>query len=278
MGVKRKNVEEQGLRRTEDFLKSAEFSKLCEKMKHAVEKYGDRTMPAGLTDEEVRAFSALCRKRFGCVPPPGYLAFLRVMNGYEFNAKVIYEYRDPVHAETHFMEDNARYRNDERLRSEDGGRKYLLIGREDEGYYGYNLQTGAYACLDNTFFDELQSYSSFADMLIYMMLVAFGDDEIYALFPGQTEHLSEEEPELTWYDSQVIAYLLLGESPSGVDVLSLTDDRLLEMLADEEYLLDVLPPLDEAEKADILFCIKCAMARLIEGDGKPGADRRTFPI
>jgi hypothetical protein len=259
---------EQGLAETETFLASPEFKKLYEIMKREVEKYGSRIIDPGLTDEQIKEFAALCEKRFGCAPPQGYLAFLKVMNGYEFDAFVIYDYAHPDIKITHFFEDNACYIDNLRLSHKIVKRKHLLIGRDNEGYYSYNLKTGAYAYIGNIFLDEMETYASFADMFVSMMLTAIDSDDLYALFPKRAErYRSDSEPLLSWDDPRMIAWALLQGYAKPIDVLSLSDGNLLEMLEDEGV-LDMLPPMNPAERENVLFTLKCAIARQIEGDDK----------
>jgi Fe-S-cluster formation regulator IscX/YfhJ len=71
---------------------------------------------------------------------------------------------------------------------------------------------------------------------------------------------------LTWDDSREIAGIL-NEKHSRIDVLSLTDAELLEMMK-EAGVLDKLPEIeDKREKSDALFCVKCAINRTVEDDG-----------
>ena len=236
---------EQGLAVTESFLVSPEFKKLVEIMKREAEKYGSRILNPGLTDAEKGEFTELCRERFGCVPPQGYLAFLKVMNGYESNAYVIYDYAHPDARKTHFFEENACYIDKLRLTRKIIERKYLFIGRKNESYYGYNRKTGAYAHINDIFYNELETYASFAELLISIMQTAIDD----------------EEP-LTWYDSRKIAVLIDAKFPK-TDVLSLSDAKLLEMIK-EIVELDDLPEIDLKKSEDYLFAIKCALTRVAE--------------
>ena len=73
----------------------------------------------------------------------------------------------------------------------------------------------------------------------------------------------EKEP-LTWDSSRAIAIAIDKKYPN-TDVLSLSDRKLMEMLAAlEEF--KALPPIPDDEKSDILFSIKVALARVIEKD------------
>ncbi len=252
MSKQNANSSEQGLTETKEFLQSSEFAALCEKMQRAIRE----SLSDGLGDDEIAAFTELCRARFGCVPPEGYLSFLQIMNGYECNSQAVYGYAHPDKEPSHFFEDNARM---------NGKRKYLLIGREDEGYYAYNLKTGEYAGLDSSDYTEDFTYGSFEAMLLHMMWKAFGDEEFEKLFPDFMKLLAEEDAadgELTWDDAAVIAALLCEEHPK-LDVLSMTDDDLMELL-ERECITDMLPPMNPAEKDDILFLLKCAIARETE--------------
>ena len=181
-------VAEKGVAETESFLVSPEFKKLVEIMKREAEKHGARMLNQGLTDADINEFTKLCKDHFGRVLPQGYLAFLKVMNGYEYNTCVIYDYAHPDVAKTHFFEENACYIDNLRLTRKIIQRKYLFVGRKNESYYGYNLITGAYAWINDIFYDELETYASFADMLISMMQTAIDDEELYALFPEQAEN------------------------------------------------------------------------------------------
>jgi hypothetical protein len=89
---------------------------------------------------------------------------------------------------------------------------------------------------------------------------------------GEDEIETPKEPEkdgyrtLTMDDLDEIAAILNKKYPR-TDVLSLTDDKLLEMM-DDSGLLDLLPiSADERTFSDSLFMIKCAISRIVEGDG-----------
>ena len=69
---------------------------------------------------------------------------------------------------------------------------------------------------------------------------------------------------LTWDSSRAIA-VIINENFPNTDVLSLTDTELLEKMKDAG-LLDKLPEIDEKEREDCLFMIKCALSRLTEDD------------
>jgi Fe-S-cluster formation regulator IscX/YfhJ len=70
---------------------------------------------------------------------------------------------------------------------------------------------------------------------------------------------------LTWDDSHEIA-AILNEIFPRIDVLSLTDAKLLDMLK-EAGILDKLPEVeDEQKKEDVLFTVKVALTRGIEDD------------
>jgi hypothetical protein len=84
------------------------------------------------------------------------------------------------------------------------------------------------------------------------------------------------EDKITWYDTEVIAKMLCGEHPR-IDVLSLNDDGLMRMLEDAG-ITHVLPPLPSAQKNDVLFMIKCAISRLVEGDGGYDAHHRDAEV
>jgi Fe-S-cluster formation regulator IscX/YfhJ len=70
---------------------------------------------------------------------------------------------------------------------------------------------------------------------------------------------------LTWDDSREIAAMLNKKFPR-IDVLSLTDAKLIEMMK-EAGVWDKLPEIEERqEKADALFCVKVAVSRGVEDD------------
>lgn len=69
---------------------------------------------------------------------------------------------------------------------------------------------------------------------------------------------------ITWDSSRAIA-IIINEKFPDTDVLCLSDAKLTEMLK-KAGVTDLLPEIPPDEKEDILFCIKCALARVIEGD------------
>ena len=70
---------------------------------------------------------------------------------------------------------------------------------------------------------------------------------------------------LTWDSSREIAVLINGKFPN-TDVLSLSDAKLLDMMKNVGV-MDKLPEISKEERADCLFLIKTALARVIENDG-----------
>ena len=69
---------------------------------------------------------------------------------------------------------------------------------------------------------------------------------------------------LTWDSSRAIAFALNKKYPR-TDVLSLRDDKLIEMVRSIEEFSD-LPEIEGKERSDCLFSIKCALSRVIEND------------
>ena len=67
-----------------------------------------------------------------------------------------------------------------------------------------------------------------------------------------------------WDDLRKMAVILNTKFPR-TDVLSLTDKKLLDMMR-EAGILQTLPVIDESERKDRLFALKCALSRVIEGD------------
>ena len=67
-----------------------------------------------------------------------------------------------------------------------------------------------------------------------------------------------------WDTLRKMAKILNAKFPR-TDVLSLTDAKLLEMMS-EAGILQTLPVIDESERKDRLFALKCALSRVIEGD------------
>ena len=76
--------------------------------------------------------------------------------------------------------------------------------------------------------------------------------------------MSRSIENLTWDSSRGIALIINDKFPF-TDVLSLSDTKLLKMMKEAE-ILDKLPEIDLDEREDSLFMIKCALARVIEGD------------
>jgi TPR repeat protein len=167
-------VVEMGLDKTEAFFKSPAFQKWHEKIKG--EEY--ISLQPGLTDAEADEFATICRERYECHLPLGYLTFLKHMNGYIRT----YEYVNPKKEISYFFD-----RNDNNLERgyycdwNDPERrlKYLIIGRGDDEYYGYNLITGEYACLDYLGHFEYDFYSSFVDMF----MAEARDEDMTEFFP-----------------------------------------------------------------------------------------------
>jgi hypothetical protein len=135
-------VVERGLAKTGEFFNSLSFQKFYEKEKRE-DKYNH--IKPGLTETETGELVKLCNERFGCSPPRGWLIFLKKMNGF-FRLN---EYIHPEEETSDFFERNTYDLENGEFCDDEGNLVYLMIGWEDESYYGYNLQTGKYAELSN---------------------------------------------------------------------------------------------------------------------------------
>jgi hypothetical protein len=152
-------VVEHGLARTQELFASTSFQKFVEEEK----RRGYINIKPGLTEAGIDELVHLCNERFGCSPPPGWLTLLRIMNGYYR----IEGYKKPD--DNNFINTNTYNLENGYFCDDNGKLKYLMIGWEDESYYGYNLQTGNYAELENVGNCDLEIFHSFADVFLNMV-------------------------------------------------------------------------------------------------------------
>ena len=179
-------VVERGLAKTDEFFNSPAFQKYYEKEKR--EDMHNNIKP-GLTDAEIDELVKLCNERFGCSPPQGWLILLKIMNGF-FR---IDEYTHPDQEKSNFFYCNNYNLENGYYCDDEGKLKYLMIGWEDESYYGYNFQTGKYAELSNMCGDEHKIFHSFADVFLNMMYYDGWADEMDAFFHDFLERYNEED-------------------------------------------------------------------------------------
>ncbi len=103
--------------------------------------------------------------------PDEYFAFLKVVNGIEYNGCIIYgideEFLedDPEQEISGFIENNEGYRMD----IADEGDNYTIIGESDMSWYAYNGDDGKYYILDSDDGDVMEEVESF-DALIEAIL------------------------------------------------------------------------------------------------------------
>jgi hypothetical protein len=182
-------AEEKGLQFTEDFFKSERFEKLLDKMKYMAEVSGyDPPLP-GLFDEIADGLANLCVREYGGCPPQGYLAFLKIMNGYTYNDQSVYGFDyegDLLDSWGNIFKSNdafSDYKGCGILFGKDRKRRLLLVGESNENFYCYDRTTGDYSRYDWAFDLAYETFGSFAEMFSKMMIKAFDDDEIRAMFP-----------------------------------------------------------------------------------------------
>jgi hypothetical protein len=182
-------VSERGLARTQEFFNSSFFKEFYEKEKR---EDGYNHIKPGLPEAEIDGLVKLCNERFGCPPPQGWLALLRIMNGYYR----IHGYKGPVEEDYGFIHTNTYNLENGYFCDDEGKLIYLIIGWEDESYYGYNLQTGKYVRLGNVLHDEYQIFHSFADVFLNMAYNNFWDDDYEEIFHEFVERTKAEDLKL----------------------------------------------------------------------------------
>jgi hypothetical protein len=184
MNNEQNNIPESGLARTKEFFNSSSFKKFYEKRET---QYNN--IKPGLTEAEIDELVKLCNERFGCSPPQGWLALLRIMNGHYR----IFGYKEPAEETYTFVKRNTYNLEKGYFCDDDGKLIYLMLGKEDDTYYGYNLQTGKYARLDEVFHDEYKVFHSFADVFLEMAYINFWNAEYEEIFHEYMDHTKIEK-------------------------------------------------------------------------------------
>ena len=120
---------------------------------------------------EIKEFKAEAKERLEVVIPDEYYAFLKVVNGIEYNGCIIYGIDeesledDPEQEISGFIENNEGYRMD--IADEDDN--YTVIGESDMSWYVYDGDEDKYYILDNGDGDVMEEVESF-DALIEAIL------------------------------------------------------------------------------------------------------------
>ena len=186
MNDKNTPVIERGLAKTGEFFNSPAFQRFYEKEKRE-DRYNH--IKPGLTEAEINELMKQCNERFGCSPPQGWLIFLRIMNGFYR----IYGCPSQDEGTRDFFGRNTYNLENEYFCDDEGNLIYLMIGREDDTYYGYNMKTGKYAELDSVAHDEYKIFHSFTDMFLNMMYRDGWADEMDTFFHDFLECHKEED-------------------------------------------------------------------------------------
>jgi len=186
MILNNKTVPERGLQRTIDFFNSSAFEKFHEKIKRE-DKYGH--IKPGLTEHEIGELIKFCNDRFGCSPPQGWITLLRIMNGFYSRINGF----EPADEDSSFIYNNTYNLENEYFCDDNRKLVNLMIGWEDESYYGYNMLTGKYADLSNLAHDEYKIFHSFSDLFIEHLSINGWYDEIKEYFQEYLEYTKKED-------------------------------------------------------------------------------------
>ncbi|WP_266160884.1 YrhA family protein [Dyella silvatica] len=132
-------------------------------------KYGDALPPAA-TEIQIAELQQAAQREFALDLPQGYLAFLRLSNGLEWDGVCIFSSSKTTYAghpeRTFFdlVEHNIYFRDPLDMRD------YLLLGSDDMDVYVYHLPTGMFEVRDRVPFDNLYaSFKTFDELAVHAL-------------------------------------------------------------------------------------------------------------
>ncbi|MCR5250104.1 MAG: SMI1/KNR4 family protein [Lachnospiraceae bacterium] len=125
-------------------------------------RYGE-SVKLGTKENDIRALIQKAKTEFDLYLPEEYIAFLRVVNGLEFNGFMIYgidrELTDSDQNCNGLIDNNRVFHENEWLR------KYLFLGQSDISWFVYDKEKKNYLELDAPSGREMTEYESAAAMI-----------------------------------------------------------------------------------------------------------------
>jgi hypothetical protein len=125
---------------------------------------------SGATQQQLVDLGHSVQLEFGENVPPGYLEFLRIVNGFEWDGAVIYPSQTTKYAGHPdrifygFVDQNIAFREPLDMRD------YLLLGEDNMDIYVYQISTGKFEVRDRVPFDNLsRTYSAFDELVVHAL-------------------------------------------------------------------------------------------------------------
>ena len=135
---------------------------------HDVQRTYGEEIPPTASDDEMAALTAFVRQYAGVAPPAGYVAFLRIANGLDFNGTTIYATQQRRRAngtwQLGFPEANLSY---------DDGPSRLLLGETGDEFFAVDVGTGRGVVLDKVSLHVFEQFDD-ADGLLDHVLRSAG--------------------------------------------------------------------------------------------------------
>lgn len=139
------------------------WKQLLSEIKKIEEKYGD-TLNKSASNEQIDNFEKIVQEKFNYVLPEQYIAFLKTVNGLEFNGFTFYGVDSTMldnddQSAYGFIDSNEIWYENEHHR------QYLFFGDSNLSWYCMDLTKGIYVELDKPSGTLINSYSDFNAML-----------------------------------------------------------------------------------------------------------------
>lgn len=126
---------------------------------------------ATLTD--LLPFKALFLSKYGFEVPRGYLAFLSVVNGLEFNGLIIYGIGSRKEAESSCVPSLLDINEDRQNLKDQTHYQSIKLGEDSTGIYTYNGKKMVFEYRDHFSASMIASFSSLEEMLAIAIEAAF---------------------------------------------------------------------------------------------------------
>ncbi|MFS8304205.1 YrhA family protein [Bacillus altitudinis] len=129
------------------------------------EKYGN-SLRKPASDTEIIKMNDMIKKRWENIElPGGFIEFLKLVNGLDFNGLVIYGV-DKTLLDTEIDEDiHGFIETNETWHENDWQKQYIFYGDSDTAWYCYDQEKRMYVELDKPSGTFIQSFESFNHML-----------------------------------------------------------------------------------------------------------------
>lgn len=146
----------------------ATYTELLKKVEQQASNYGE-TMQPPATEVMLNKLIEDSTKELQTTVPSDYLAFLRIMNGLDWNGMSIYACTDAVSADSSHARISGLIEANLNHRDIDVMQDFLVLGEDSMDVYVYDPKSKKYQARDRTAFDINETFNSFDDLVAWAL-------------------------------------------------------------------------------------------------------------